>query len=152
MIGVLGLGFNMRFLSVGFCALALAGAAHGDTGSASHNVFGVFVTPDGNSHIEISDCGDGSPCGRIVWIDPASLPEGKTPDTAAGRTGEPLMGMQLIEGFERRRKDWRGGSIYDPENDKMYSARLKRLSESELQLKGCIGPVCQTQIWAAVAD
>ena len=147
----------MRFLKTTFCVFALAGSAiassaQADTTLESHDVFGVFVTPDGTSHIEISDCGDGSPCGEIVWIDPTSLPEGQTPETVAGRTGQPLLGMRLIEGFERRRKDWRGGSIYDPENDKMYAARLKRLSGSELQLKGCIGPICQTQVWAAVAE
>ncbi len=142
----------MRSFGMALGVLALAASVQADTASMNHNVFGVFVTPDGTSHIEISDCGDGSPCGRIVWIDPASLPEGETPDTVEGRNGKLLMGMRLIEGFERRKKDWRGGSIYDPENDKIYAARLKRLSGSELQLKGCIGPICQTQIWAALAD
>ena len=142
----------MRVLGIALGALVFAASVQADTVPVSHNVFGVFVTPDGTSHIEITDCGDGSPCGRIVWIDPASLPDGETPETIKGQNGEHLMGMQLIEGFERRKKDWRGGSIYDPENDKMYAARLKRLSSNQLQLKGCIGPICQTQIWARRPD
>jgi len=142
----------MRFFFLALCVLGLPALAQSETGSATHNVYGVFLTPDGSSHIEIADCGDGTPCGRIVWIDPDSLPEGESPESVAGRAGERLMGMQLIEGFERRRRDWRGGSVYDPENDKMYAARLKRLSDGQLQLKGCIGPICQTQVWAAVAN
>jgi len=32
----------------------------------------------------------------------------------------------------------------------MYSARLKRMDNGDLQLKGCIGPLCQTQVWTFV--
>ena len=140
----------MRALCLAICLLTGSAFAQADTGA--HDVYGVFETPEGTSHIEISDCGDGTPCGRIVWIDPASLPEGRTPETVTGHSGQLLMGLQMIEGFERRKRDWRGGSIYDPEGDKKYAARLKRLSDGQLQLKGCIGPICQTQIWAAVAN
>ncbi|MEO9969415.1 MAG: DUF2147 domain-containing protein [Hyphomonadaceae bacterium] len=140
----------MRALCLAVCLLSSSAFAQADTGA--HDVYGVFETPEGTSHIEISDCGDGTPCGRIVWIDPTSLPEGRTPETVTGHSGQLLMGLQMIEGFERRKRDWRGGSIYDPEGDKKYAARLKRLSDGQLQLKGCIGPICQTQIWAAVAN
>lgn len=140
----------MRTLLFALSLLGLPVMAQADT--ENHDVYGVFLTPDGTSHIEISDCGDGTPCGRIVWIDPASLPEGETPETIASLNGEPLIGMQLIEGFERRKRDWRGGQIYDPEADKLYAARLRRLSDGQLQLKGCVGPICQTQIWATVSN
>lgn len=142
----------MRSILVVLCFLAFPALVQADKTPEKHDVFGVFATPEGTSHIEISDCGDGSPCGRIVWIDPDSLPDGETPLTIAGLNGEPLMGLLMIDGFERRKKDWRGGSIYDPESDKTYAARLKRMSDGQLQLKGCIGPICQTQVWAAVAN
>lgn len=123
--------------------LSLAGAAAADP----HDVYGRFLTQAGDSHIEIQDCGDGTPCGKIVWIDPASTPEGQTPDQLTTVSGDKVLGLQILEGFERKKKDWRGGTIYSPEEDKTYASRLKRNEDGSLQLKGCIGPICQTQTW-----
>ena len=108
------------------------------------------MTQGGASHIKIFDCGNGSPCGKIVWINPNTLPAGVTANSATGLNGEPVLGQMILKGFDRKRKDWRGGTIYDPENDKRYAARLKRLTDGNLQLKGCIGPICQTQVWEHV--
>ncbi len=117
----------------------------------SHDVFGTFLTEDGDSHIKISDCGNGSPCGTVVWIDPASLAEGETPETITSKaSGEPIMGMTMLWEFERSKKDWRKGKIYSPKADKTYSSRLMRLENGDLQVKGCIGFICQTQLWTSV--
>ena len=137
----------MRVLMIAAVVLfGLAGMANAEP----HNVFAKFSTPDGSSHVEIGDCGDGTPCGTIVWIDPASLPDGETPQSLIGANGENVLGLVLLKGFEQKKKDWRGGTVYDPENDKLYDARIKRLDDGSLQLKGCIGPFCQTQVWAEV--
>ncbi len=126
----------------------MAGMAFADP----HDVYGTFATLGGSSHVEISDCGDGTPCGRIIWIDPDSLPDGITPETAVGKTGATLLGMQMLEGFERKKKGWRGGVVYDAENDKRYKAGIKRLEDGSLHLKGCVGPFCQTQVWQQVGE
>lgn len=112
-----------------------------------HDVFGVFLTQDQTSTVTIEDCGDGSPCGRVSWIDPTAMAPGQTPESARTKAGEPVLGLLMLQGFEKRRKDWRGGTIYDPEADKSYSSRLKRLDDGRLQVKGCIGPICQSQVW-----
>lgn len=112
-----------------------------------HDVLGVFLTQDQTSTVTIEDCGDGSPCGRVSWIDPTAMAPGETPESARTQAGEPVLGLLMLQGFEKRRKDWRGGTIYDPEADKSYSSRLKRLTDGRLQVKGCIGPICQTQVW-----
>jgi len=127
----------------------LPGLANADE---PHNVFGTFLTHDGASHIRISDCGDGSPCGSVVWINPETLGPGKTADAAVGLKGDPILGATLLKDFTRGGNDWRKGKVYDPENDKMYGARLKRLDDGNLQLKGCLGPFCQTKVWTQVSD
>ncbi len=114
------------------------------------NVFGTFAVRGGTSHVEIKDCGDGSPCGTIVWIDPATLEPGQTVDALADAKGAKIMGLQLLNGFARKAADWRGGTIYDPEAGKTYASRLKRLANGHLEVKGCIGPICQTQVWTPV--
>ena len=128
--------------SVGAVMLALSAQAQD-----SHDVFGTFLTQEKTSTVTIEDCGNGSPCGRVTWIDPTAMEPGQTPQSATTQAGDPVLGLLMLEGFEKRKKDWRGGTIYDPENDKTYASRLKRLTNGSLEVKGCIGPICQTQIW-----
>ena len=61
-------------------------------------------------------------------------------------------GLTMLQGFENKSKGWAGGTIYDPKKGKTYASRLKRLDDGVLEVKGCIGPLCQTQQWAPVAD
>ncbi len=135
-----------RAVLAAFAASMLAGQAAADP----LNVFGTFRTQAGSSHIEIFDCGDGSPCGRVVWLDAKALPAGETPETVRDAKGAKLLGMKLLHDFERKAKDWRGGRIYDPEAGRTYDARLKRLENGNLEVKGCVGPVCQSQVWTPV--
>lgn len=127
----------------GLAAIAITGGAQAD----SHNVFGTFVTEAGTSRVTIADCGDGTPCGTVAWIDPTAMEPGVTPETAKTKAGDPVLGLLMLNGFDKKRRDWRGGTIYDPEADKSYASRLKRLDNGSLQVKGCIGPICQTQVW-----
>ncbi len=133
----------IRMIGLGVATAMLCASAHAD----SHNVFGTFLTEAGTSSVTIDDCGDGTPCGRVSWIDPDAMEPGMTPEKALTKTGDPVLGLLMLQGFDKRKKDWRGGTIYDPENDKRYSSRIKRLDNGKLQVKGCVGPICQTQVW-----
>ena len=140
----------MKALALGLAALAVAGAAHAD----GKDVFGIWLTEAGSAKLEISDCGDGSPCGRVVWMDPEALRPGLTPETAMDENNpnpelqtRPVIGLLMLSDFDEKSRDWRGGEIYDPESGKTYGSRLKRLDDGNLQVKGCVGPFCQTQVW-----
>lgn len=135
------------FLSITALTLA-AGAAHADP----LDVFGTFATQEENSHIQISDCGDGTPCGVVVWIDPASVSEGKTPETATDADGKKILGLTMLEGFTRKKNGWAGGTIYNPKEGKTYGSRIKMLADGVLEVKGCIGPLCKTQHWQPVSE
>lgn len=134
----------IRTAGLALGVIALGAAAHAEDG---HNVYGTFLTQAKTSTVTIEDCGDGSPCGRVSWIDPNAMAPGDTPETALTKAGDPVLGLLMLHGFDKKKKDWRGGTIYDPENDKTYASRLKRLGDGRLQVKGCIGPICQTQVW-----
>ncbi|MEO0369201.1 MAG: DUF2147 domain-containing protein [Pseudomonadota bacterium] len=114
------------------------------------DVFGTFLTEEKNSQIEIAACGD-SVCGKVVWLNPETLEDGVTPETATSKKGEKVLGLTMLQGFEKARKDWRDGTIYDPGKDKTYASRLKRLDDGNLEVKGCIAFICQTQIWEPVS-
>lgn len=131
-------------------AATLASAVCGTAIAEPFDVFGTYRLPSGDSHVHISDCGDATPCGKVAWINPASVPAGKTLDTLVDANGTKILGLKLLKGFDRKSKDWRGGTIYDPKDGKTYDSRLKRLANGDLEVKGCIGPICQTQIWTPV--
>lgn len=130
------------FLLLSFTASSLAD---------SLNVYGTYLVEEKNSHVQIADCGDGSPCGIIVWLDPSTLEPGVTPETAQSKAGKPILGLTMLEGFTRKQDDWREGTIYHPGKDKTYSSKLKRLANGSLEVKGCISFFCQTQTWTEVA-
>ena len=131
---------------------SLAVAALFTTASAEDiDVAGTWLTVSQTSKVEIYDCGDGTPCGRIAWIDPSEdIGEGvdaNNPDPAL--RNEPLIGLKILHSFERRKAGWRGGKIYDPEDGKTYGAKLTLQEDGTLKVNGCVGPLCQTQIWTA---
>jgi len=114
-----------------------------------YNVFGLFLTEERNSVIEISECNE-SVCGNVVWLNPETLDDGVTPEEAKSKSGEKVLGLTMLQGFEKAGDDWREGTIYDPGKDKTYSSRLERLPNGTLQVGGCISFFCQTQIWTSV--
>jgi uncharacterized protein (DUF2147 family) len=133
-------------------SLAVAALCAGGAQAGPLDVFGTFITQKEGSHIRISDCGDGTPCGVVVWIDPASVSEGVTPETATDAKGDKILGLTMLEGFKRKANGWAGGTIYNPKEGKTYGSRIKRLDDGILEVKGCIGPICQTQHWAPVTS
>ena len=138
----------MKRLVIAFaCASITALGAQAD----GHDVFGTWVTEAGTSHVEIADCGDGTPCGTVAWIDATALEPGVTPETAVDDNGDKVLGLKMLYGFSKKKKDWRSGKIYDPEGGKTYGAQLKLQDDGTLRLKGCLGPFCQTQIWQRAA-
>ncbi|MCQ8186536.1 DUF2147 domain-containing protein [Parvularcula maris] len=112
------------------------------------DVWGHWYTPDGASIITIEDCGDGTPCGRVAWVDAEQ--GGMTEDVHnhdKDLRGRAMLGITLLSGFEERRDRWRRGSIYNPKDGRTYRARLRLLSQNVLGVSGCLGPVCKELTW-----
>ena len=137
----------MKPVIFAFVSLALAA---GYAAADPLDVYGTFATEEENSHIQIADCGDGTPCGTIVWIDPASVSDGKTPETAIDADGKKILGLTMLEGFKKTAKGWTDGTIYNPKEGKTYSSKMKLLDSGILEVKGCIGFLCKTQNWKPV--
>jgi hypothetical protein len=90
--------------------------------------------------------------GRIVWLQyprfrPGDEPgmEGKpkidlqNPDPEL--RDRPVLGMTILEGFRfdpGKRWPWTGGTVYDPERGKTYSARMRLEDENTLRIKGFV--------------
>ncbi|MFN3836074.1 MAG: hypothetical protein ACK4NO_09255, partial [Glycocaulis sp.] len=78
-----------------FTGMAVMALAAGSAAADPLDVFGKFAVRGGTSHIEISDCGNATPCGHIVWIDPASLEPGEQAETLTDAKGAKILGLQL---------------------------------------------------------
>jgi len=125
-------------------ALALPVVAFAD----SKAVHGRWLVAGGNAVVEVRDCGDGTPCGYLDWVDMRQASSDRdinNPDPEL--KGRPLIGMPMLWGFREKGSSWGRGRIYDPEEGKTYGSNLKRLDDGNLRVKGCIGPLCKTQIW-----
>lgn len=124
-------------------ALILAAAA-----PAPQDVYGLWLTEAGSAHVEIADCGDGTPCGELVWVDPESGAldhDANNPDPAM--TERALIGIRLLGDFEAHENGWRRGEIYDPESGRTYRSMIRRKDADALEVKGCFGPICRSQTW-----
>ncbi len=112
------------------------------------DVFGIWKVESGSALVKIKDCGDGTPCGSLVHINApnaAAVLDDQNPDPVLAQ--KPLLGSRMLWGFEAKTDKWSGGRIYDAESGKDYKSKIKRLDDGTLQVKGCIGPFCQSQIW-----
>jgi len=115
---------------------------------AANPIAGRWVTEERDAVVEIGDCGR-SVCGRIVRF-LETPPQGpgqrdiNNPDPQ--KRDRKLMGMPVLTQFAEEEDLWRG-RIYDPKSGKDYRSVIRRTGPNRIEVKGCIGPFCQTQIW-----
>jgi uncharacterized protein (DUF2147 family) len=119
---------------------------------AAEPITGRWVTAEKDAVVAIAPCGKAL-CGRIERFLVAP-PQGNdqrdvnNPD-AAKRTRK-LIGTAILFGLTADGDAWRG-QVYDPKKGKTYSAKVRRRPDGTLEMKGCVGPFCQTQVWKKAA-
>jgi uncharacterized protein (DUF2147 family) len=113
-------------------------------------IAGIWEVADGTGKIEIYSCGDRY-CGKIVWIKEPLYPA----DDSGGMPGKPLLdrenpkkelrsrpqlGLRIMESYTYSPDNlWDQGKIYNTENGKTYSSRIRLQSLDRLELRGFIG-------------
>lgn len=113
-------------------------------------ITGLWEVAEKDGRIEIFRCGENY-CGSIAWLKEPVYP----PDDTGGMAGKPLvdrenprkelrsrpqLGLRIMEGYTfRGRNLWDNGTIYNTENGKTYSSRIKLKSPDRLELRGYIG-------------
>ena len=93
--------------------------------------------------------------GRIEkFLDPDTKADAVCDKCSDDRRGKPILGMTILRNLKVGDDDktvWEGGDVLDPNNGKIYRARLKPINNGkELQLRGYLGPFYRTQTWVRV--
>ena len=65
------------------------------------------------------------------------------------KKGEPIMGLVIIENISKKGDEYRGGTILDPENGKVYKCYLELVEKNKLKVRGFLGfsLLGRTQYW-----
>jgi len=115
---------------------------------AADPIAGRWVTEERDAIVEIGRCGS-TTCGRIARFLVAP-PEGA--DQRDINNPEPrlrtrrLLGLPVLSNFREEEDLWRG-RIYDPKSGKSYRSVIRRTGPNTIEVRGCLGPFCQAQIW-----
>ena len=105
------------------------------------DVNGPWINGDGDGLIAVRVVGTGIRA-TILGSNGDSVDRPKTdvnkPDPRL--RNRPLVGLELFEGFHYDGGgEWSGGTIYDPNNGKTYSCKLKLIGPDTLKVRGFIG-------------
>jgi uncharacterized protein (DUF2147 family) len=128
------------------------------------DIVAQWTVADGKSRVEIYKAVDGSIEGKIVWLSAPNYPDG---DAEAGKPkhdrenpdksmqNRPIVGLVLLKGFKfDGKKEWSGGTVYDPESGKTYKGKLWLDNENTLGMRGFIGIslLGRTEKWTRYAE
>ena len=140
----------MKHQSLKYYALSLVTMLMASSASANEapsSILGSWMTDTRSAIVDIKFCEEDSPCGEITWVDPngASVVDRHNPDESLRE--RPLVGVKMLWGFEAKGEKWKGGRIYNPKDGKTYKSKMSLNDDGTLKVKGCVGPICKTQIW-----
>ncbi len=125
----------------------------GAASASELDIAGIWYTEDKGAKVEVTDCGDGTPCGNLLWFEPDGsgvTNDINNPDSELRK--RPLIGSPVFWGFKAKKDRWSKGRIYDAGTGKSYKSKLELADDGTLKVKGCIGPLCQTQVWTRAND
>ena len=115
---------------------------------------GVWKTYDdktGELHglVQITETAGGL-TGRILKSYDPKKPDPRCDQCDGERKGQPVIGMVFLWGLQRDGDEYRGGYILDPDNGRVYRAKLRLADQGRrLQVRGFIGfsLLGRTQTW-----
>jgi uncharacterized protein (DUF2147 family) len=133
------------FMAIGFVTVAALTATNLD---AAASINGRYKTKEKDAVIEFAPCG-GFICGRIskyLKTPPNGVDQKDINNPDKKLRSRKLLGTAIIYGLKEDGDKWRG-TIYDPRNGKSYRSVVYLQKSGNLSVQGCLGPICQTQIW-----
>jgi uncharacterized protein (DUF2147 family) len=116
--------------------------------AAAASIKGRWVTKEKDSVVEISACG-AAMCGRVskfLKTPPGGVDQKDTKNPDKSLRSRKILGIAVLHSLKADGDKWRG-TIYDPRNGKSYRSVVYLQKNGNLHVQGCVGPICQSQIW-----
>jgi uncharacterized protein (DUF2147 family) len=117
----------------------------------AQDVVGTWLTQAGEGRIRVAKCG-GSVCGTVVWIkDPIDAHTGlppvdeKNPDP--GKRNRKILGLRIFAMTPDGQGNWAGG-IYNADDGQTYQGKIRLRSANQLEVQGCAGIFCGSEVWS----
>lgn len=132
----------------GILAAVLGLAAMVPAVFAAQPITGRWVTAEKDAVVAIAKCGK-SLCGRIerFLVMPAGGNDQRDVNNSdPAKRSRKLLGAAILTGLVADGDAWHG-QVYDPKKGKTYTAEVRRKPDGTLEVKGCVGPFCQAQVW-----
>ena len=127
-------------MKTSFVAAALAAGT--PAVATAETPLGTWLTPpDSNgivAHIEARPCGAAT-CGVIA----------RTYDSQGRRVQTPNLGVRVFWDMTPAGDGVWKGRAYVPAHDRTYPGTMEVMGD-RMRVRGCLGPVCQSQVWARV--
>jgi len=129
-------------------ALTFALAALAVPAAAAEPITGRWVTAEKDAVVNIAKCGKAL-CGTIERF--LILPKGgkdqrDVNNSDPAKRTRKLIGTPVLTGLTAADALWKG-QVYDPKSGKTYTSEVRRKDAATLEVKGCVGFLCQTQVW-----
>jgi uncharacterized protein (DUF2147 family) len=131
----------------GAAMLAVQGAGAAPA-LAAEPILGRWVTGEKDAVVAIRKCGRAL-CGTIerFLIPPAGGNDQRDINNSdPAKRNRKLIGTAVLTGLTADAEAWRG-QVYDPKTGRTYTSEVRRKGNGTLEVKGCFGPICQTQVW-----
>jgi uncharacterized protein (DUF2147 family) len=128
-----------------FLTLMIGAALTAPAFATPEAAIGEWMTPGERGRIKLAPCGEAL-CGTLIAVKPGnSSRDERNPNPAL--KNRDLIGVQLMTGLTRKGAGWAGGRGYDPDRGMNFRAEITPQANGSLRVKGCVGPICEVQVW-----
>ncbi len=137
---------NLKLLIIGFALIV-------GVNSYSQTIFGKWKTFDeetGNekSIVEIYEQ-DGKAYGKILQLLEKGKENNLCDNCSGAKKGQPIKGMEIINGLTKDDDEWNDAKILDPKTGKEYKCYIILEEANKLKVRGYLGfsLIGRTQYW-----
>ena len=120
------------------------------TPASAEEFVGTWLTQQGDAQIRVAKCGKAM-CGTVAWLrDPNDAKTGqpltdvKNPNPSL--RSRKILGIRIFAMEQDNTDSWTGG-IYNYDDGQTYKGRLVPRGDAELEVQGCAGSLCGSEVW-----
>ena len=116
----------------------------------AEEMIGTWLTQQADARIRVTKCGK-AVCGTVVWIKDAidaktGQPQADDKNPNPSLRSRKIVGIRIFAMEQDASGAWTGG-IYNSDDGQTYKGRLVPRGENELEVQGCAGPLCGSEVW-----